>query len=480
MNNWRRRVSLVAVLWAAAAVASPAQTLTSMFSFAGSNGAEPYGALVQGTDGALYGTTYLGGANGQGTAFKISSDGAFTLLYSFCSQSGCPDGINPAASLTMGTNGYLHGATTSDGANGPYGTIFKIGPAGAVTTLFSFDGADGQLPYGTLVQGSDRDLYGTTADGGANLAGTVFKVTAAAKLATVYSFCSKGGCADGSTPLSGLVRGTDGNLYGTTFWDGTHSGGTAFRITPSGLLETLYNFCSENGCADGWGSRATLTQATDGNLYGTTSGGGANGEGTVFKLTTTGTLTTLYTFCSQSNCTDGGEPWAGLIQATDGNFYGTTSRGGANDSGTLFKITSNGFLTSLYSFCAQVGCADGAVPFAGLIQDTDGTFYGATNGGGTGTGCDSGCGTIFRFADGLGPFVKPLPTAGAVGEKVLVQGTKLTGATSVTFNGTPAAFSVVSPSLITTTVPAGATTGTVQVVTPGGTLNSNVAFRVLP
>jgi len=229
-----------------------------------------------------------------------------------------------------------------------------------------------------------------------------------------------------------------------------------------GALTTLYSFCSQSGCPDG-GGVAGLVQAANGNFYGTTIAGGAPcianvaGCGTVFKITPSGTLTTLYSFCSQSGCPDGDSPQTGLVQATDGNFYGTTVAGGANGYGTIFKITPSGMLTTLYS--PLYGSA-------GLVQATDGNFYG------------TGAANFFSLSVGLGPFVKTLPTSGKVGAAVQILGTNLTGATSVTFNGTAAAFTVISPSLISTTVPTGAATGQVQVKTPIGTLLSNAAFVV--
>ena len=294
---------------------------------------------------------------------------------------------------------------------------------------------------------------------------------------------------DGSSPYAGLVQATGGNLYGTTETGGANNYyGTVFKITPSGTLTTLYSFCSQSGCADGANPYAGVVQDTNGNFYGTTGGGGVtSGGGTVFKITPSGTLTTLYSFCSESDCTDGADP-AGLVQATDGNFYGTTSGGGVNGTdcgsggcGTVFKITPSGTLTTLYSFCPQGRvCEDGRAP-VGLVQDTNGMFYGTTAIGAHISDCRSvGCGTIFSLSVGLGPFVKTQPASARVGGFVEILGTNLTGATSVSFNGTPAVFRVVLNSLIKTTVPAGATTGTVQAVTPGGTLSSNVPFRVLP
>ena len=355
-------------------------------------------------------------------------------------------------------------------------------PAQTFTTLHSFDGGDGENPQiAVLVQGIDGNLYGTMPSGGAYSGGTVFKITPSGTFTTIYNFCSQSGCSDGKYPLAGLIQTTDGDFYGTTSYAGANGWGTVFKITPSGTLTTLHSF----GGADGAQPSAGLVQATNGDLYGTTWQGGSSnpagcygrGCGTVFKITPSGTLTTLYSFCSESGCADGELPLAGLVQATNGDFYGTTSSGGANGGGTVFRITPRGKLTTLYSFCSQGGnqCTDGYRPQAGLAQATNGDFYGTTFDGGA-----NGHGTIFSLSVGLGPFVETQPTSGKVGAAIQILGTDLTGATTVAFNGTSAAFTVVSPNLITTTVPTGATAGTVQVMTPSGTLLSNVPFRVLP
>jgi uncharacterized repeat protein (TIGR03803 family) len=274
---------------------------------------------------------------------------------------------------------------------------------------------------------------------------------------------------DGLNPFGAVAQATNGYLYGTTELGGAHVAGTVFKMSPDGALTTLYSFCSQSGCTDGFGPVAALIQATDGNFYGTTFPGGDVGGsyGTVFKITPSGTLTTLHTF----DVTDGYAPQAALVQATDGNFYGTTELGGSYYAGTVFKITPSGILTTLHSFDST----DGFFPYAGLVQETDGNLYGTTYAGGA-----DDAGTVFGLSVGLGPFVETQPTSGKVGVTVKILGTNLTGATSVTFDGTAAVFTVVSHSLITTTVPAGATTGTVQVVTPSGTLSSNVPFRVRP
>jgi len=472
--GWGSRTCALFLLCVTTAITSPAQTFTTLKNFNYTDGDDPQGGLVQATDGNLYGTTYGGGAEGAGTVFKITPSGTLTTVYSFCAQSDCPDGEFPYAALVQATNGSLYGTTTGGGANGD-GTVFKITTGGALTTLHSFDGTDGYLPYTALVQATNGNLYGMTVQGGANGDGSIFKITPSGTLTTLYSFCSLSGCTDGKTPLSALVQATNGNLYGTTFVGGANGYGTVFKITPSGTLTTLLSFDYTN---NGGNPEAGLVEAANGNLYGTTSDGFAPGGnyGTVFKITPSGTLTTLHSFCSLTNCADGYLSDAALVQATDGNFYGTTVVGGTHcipdgGCGTIFKITPSGTLTTLHSF----DVTDGETPETGLAQDTNGKFYGTTQAG----GADNG-GTIYSLAVGLGAFVETQTSSGNVGAVVKILGTGLTGATSVTFNGTAAVFTVASSSEITTTVPTGATTGTVEVTVPGGTLKSNVEFRVTP
>jgi uncharacterized repeat protein (TIGR03803 family) len=473
-----KKACIAVVFCAAMAIVSRAQTFTSLVNFNGANGASPYASLTQGTDGDFYGTTGAGGANGNcnisggcGTIFKVTPGGTLTTLYSFCSQAGCTDGVSPQAGLVRATDGNFYGTTYSGGASGNCsggcGTVFKVTPGGMPTTLHSFAMTDGAFPQAGLVQGTDGNFYGTTSYSGVG-AGTVFKMTPAGALTTLYTFSG----LDGAFPQAGLVQGIDGNFYGTTPYGGPNGGGTVFKITSVGALTTLYSFCSYYACFDGAGPEAGLVQGTDGNFYGTTYRGGYYHSGTVFEITPNGSLPTLYTFSG----VDGAFPQAGLVQATDGNFYGSTSLGGTNGDGTLFKITSFRSRTTLHSFNGF----DGSLPYAGLVQGTDGTFYGTTYGGGThSNNCtDSGCGTVFSLSVGLDPFVETQPTSGKLGTPVIILGTNLTGATSVTFNGTPAAFNVVSPSEITTNVPAGATTGLVQVTTPSGTLSSNTTFQI--
>jgi uncharacterized repeat protein (TIGR03803 family) len=447
---------------AATAIDLPAQTFTTLHSFDGTDGDGPKAALIQAADGNLYGTTFWGGAtSGYGTVFTITPSGTLTTLYSFSQF----DGMEPTAALVQATDGNFYGTTSGGGADFGSGTLFKITPSGTLTTLYSFyceiaGCPDGTTPSAGLVQGTDGNFYGTTSGWPPQFYGTVFKATPSGTLTTLYGF----GATDG---VSALVQAADGNFYGTTSGGGANNDGTVFKITPSGTLTTLHSFDGTDGSGP-----TGLIQASDGNFYGTALSGGANGYGTIFKITPGGTLTTPHSF----DFTDGSGPSA-LVQSTDGNFYGTTGVGGANSCvfegvdlggcGTIFKITPSGTLTTLHNFDGT----DGYGPNS-LVQDTNGTFYGTTFQGGIGGG------TVFSLSVGLGPFVETQPTSGKVGAYVKILGTNLTSATKVTFNGTPAVFKVVSSSLITTTVPFGATTGKIQVVTPSGTLSSNVPFRV--
>src|ERR1022692_2247571 len=249
-----------------------------------------------------------------------------------------------------------------------------------LTTLHRFCSqsgcTDGAYSYAVLVQATNGNLYGTTAQGGTNGSGTVFKITPGGTLTTLHSFCSDyPSCTDGAEPFAGLVQAANGDLYGTTYSGGANGYGAVFKITPSGTLTTLYSFCSQTKCTDGAGPQAGLVQAANGDFYGTTYSGGANVYyGTVFKITPGGTLTTLHSF----NGEDAGGPVAGLVQAANGDLYGTTVNGGTNGGGTIFKITPSGTLTTLYRFCHQTHCPDGAGPYAGLVQAANGDLYGTT------------------------------------------------------------------------------------------------------
>jgi uncharacterized repeat protein (TIGR03803 family) len=236
-----------------------------------------------------------------------------------------------------------------------------------------------------LIQATDGKFYGTTNLGGTNNNGTIFKINRAGSLTTVYRFCSVSGCQDGANPSAGLLQASDGNFYGTTYNGGAYGLGTVFKITKAGVLTTVLSFNGTNGSNPFFGS---LIEGRDGYLYGTTITGGANNGGTVFRMTTVGKLSRLYSFCAALNCADGSNPYGGLVQGTDGYLYGTTSDGG-NGYGTAFKLTGPRKLTTLHSF----NFTDGAYPEAGLVQATDGNFYGTTPQG----GADGLGGTLFMI-----------------------------------------------------------------------------------
>ncbi len=492
------------------ATLTPAQTFTTLANFDGTDGSAPFDGVIQATDGNLYGTTGSGGSqiacpdqNGCGTVFRITQDGKLTTLYSFCAQTNCADGEFAIGGLIQATDGNFYGTTQGGGGvnnngicptgipNG-CGTIFKINAAGSLTTFYSFcsqtNCADGWSPGSGPLQGADGNFYGTTNLGGTHAGGTVYKITPAGELTTLYSFCAEVNCTDGSIPNAPLIQGTDGNFYGTTSGGGAGQTttcrasigcGTVFRITPGGVLTVLQRFSGKKGTPIN--PVGALVQGTGGNFYGTSIRGGQSGWsgwGTVFMITPWGKLTVLHSFSFEP---DGGEPYAALVQGTDGNLYGAAEDGGKVDSGggTLYKITPTGAFTVLHSFCA-LPC--GSQPLGALVQGTNGAFYGTTWVGGTDSSCDNGhgCGSVFSLAVGLSPFVEAQNDFGIVGTNVIILGNNLTGATAVSFNGTPATFTVNAPTYITAIVPVGATTGPFTVTTPAGTLISNAKFHVIP
>ena len=292
-----------------------------------------------------------------------------------------------------------------------------VSRAQTFTHLLDFNFTDGSAPASNLLQATDGNLYGYTTEGGLDVCsgscGTLFKIDDKGKLTTFYEFCRGGKlpCPDGITPNGALIQASDGNFYGTTMQGGPHNGpnclhgcGTIFRITPKGKLTTLYSFCALANCADGASPEGALLQASNGKLYGETGigGNGVNfGMGTIFEITLQGKLTTIHTFCANyPDCSDGIEPTFGLIQARNGNLYGTTAEGGGVVNGgpglygTVFELKLDGTLTSLYVFCVTgyPTCPDGEFPVGQLVQAADGTFYGLTNQGGTGH-----FGTIFNM-----------------------------------------------------------------------------------
>jgi uncharacterized repeat protein (TIGR03803 family) len=401
----------------------------------------------------------------------VTAAGKLTSVYSFCSQANCADGKYPTSGPILGSDGIFYGVVSSSGNSTGSGTFYKLTPGGKLTTLYTFcptsPCADGQGPTG-VIQASNGNFYGTTYFSGKFNGGTIFQISSVGKFKLLYSFCSRANCVDGANPSYSPIQASNGDFYGATQGGGTYGHGVVYQITPAGTYKVLYNFCSASDCSDGYRPTA-IVQDANGNLFGTTFGGGSYGWGTVFEITPANQYVVLHSFDNKDGAAN---PIAGLTLANDGNLYGTTQAGFQNNGGTIFEITPAGVFTPLYTFCNS-SCITGANPEGWLFQGTDGILYGNGNAGGS-----MGYGTVFRLSNGLSPLVETVPVAGKVGEHVIILGNGLTGSTSVTFNSMPATFTVVSDTEITATVPSGATTGTVSVVTPSGTLNSNPQFVV--
>src|SRR5712692_7892243 len=378
--------SLLSALLAATVQTSQAQTETVLYSFGSKSrdGVNPYAGLIFDKKGNLYGTTLKGGGgagDGHGTAFELTSGGVEKILHRFSSKSG----KIPAGGLVFNKKGNLYGTAGNGGAYG-YGTVFELSSKGLVKFLYSFDppsGGDGGDPLAVLIFDKVGNAYGTTSYGGTHSQGTVFELTSGGAEKVLYSFGSQPG--DGDAPFAGLVFDKKGNLYGTTALGGTYGYGVVFELTSGGKEKVLYSFGSQSG--DGHYPYAGLVFDKSGNLYGTTVYGGTIGYGTVFKLTSAGKEKVLYSFGSQSG--DGHYPYAGLVLDKNGNLYGTTVYGGANGFGAVFELNSGGVEKVLYSF---QGSPDGYYPTAGLVFDKSGNLYGTTELGGA-----FGDGTVFKL-----------------------------------------------------------------------------------
>jgi uncharacterized repeat protein (TIGR03803 family) len=476
-NLSSRTIVAIGLFCVATVIASSAQTFTTLFTFDKINGYGPLAPLIQGTNGNFYGSTPQGSRNGGGTIFEMTPSGQMLGGYSFCALANCEDGQQPNGPLLQAENGSFVGVTSEGGStcgsSNLCGTFFEITSGGKLTTLYNFcsltNCADGYFPETAPLEVSGN-FYGSVGLGN----GVIYEIAADGTFSIRHTFCSQKACSDGSGP-GALVRGINGNLYGTTLFGGTNRYGTIFEINPSGQLTTLYNFTG----TDGDTGASSLLQTSNGSFYGTTLNLN-NGVGEIFELSNSGTFTILYSFCSFNCQTQLAFPGA-MIQASDGNFYGIASEGGANFNGAIFKMTPAGNVSTYLSFPScniNYSCPDGFAP-GGLMQGTDGNLYGVMDGGGL-VPCfgGAGCGTVYKVTTGLAPFVAPYPNYGKVGSEMRVIGNGLTGTTNVTFNGTQAAFNVVSDTYITATVPTGASSGVIEVTTPTGTLKSNVAFRV--
>jgi uncharacterized repeat protein (TIGR03803 family) len=332
-------------------------------------------ALIQATDGSFYGVTNRGGSDG--SVFRMEANGVYTTLHRF--NCGSDGGCQPFSALVQGRDGSFYG-TTFYGANYAIGgSIFRVDSSGTFNTLYSFEntsrygdceGVDGCFP-GSLMLGIDGNLYGSSFNGAAGNAGTLFRVTTAGDFTTLHAF---GSTASGTVPHGRLVQASDGRLFGTTRDGGPKGFGTVFSIDRKGVTTVLHSFdCASEGCQP----EAGVIQANDGNLYGTTSYGGPGRGGTVFRMTTDGGIRVLHYFYGPN----GWHPRASLIQAGDGSLYGATTSGGATGGGIVFKISPDGVFNTpgdfytLHSFdCSTEGCA----PDSALVQVSDGSFYGTT------------------------------------------------------------------------------------------------------
>jgi len=382
------------VLSLSAARQGSASTYTTLYSFCQStsapvcsSGSSPWSRLLQiGKD--YYGTTAAGGSSNSvaysGTLFRIGDGGAFKSLYSFCSRTFCDDGGTPGQYLARGPDGDIYGITKNDGGHQNAGTIFKVSPEGRFTLVYRLcsqknclDGFEATA----VVFDKAGNLFATTNGGGQNREGTIFEITAAGKFRKLHDFCAGAACGDGVLP-GALLLGADGNFYGTTKGGGAHQAGTVFKITPAGKFTTLYSFCALKTCADGEQPAQALVEGQEGDFYGVTLLGGANVQGTIFRLTPAGKLTTLYSFCAKAYCRDGSAPTGGLTVGPGHTFYGTAASGGEFYHGVLFSITASGQYGILHNFCAERGCFDGASPQAAPTLGPDGNLYGTASSGG--------------------------------------------------------------------------------------------------
>jgi uncharacterized repeat protein (TIGR03803 family) len=477
IKTYAMAIALLAMFVTAATAPTHAQTFTGLYGFA-SNVAYPIGAVAQGEDGALYGTGLGGdgpsGPFGEGGIYKITAVGTETYLYAFCAPPANCALSGTESGLTLRPDGHFLGTTTQ-------GTIFDVSATGNLTTLYNVSGMGGS--EAAPIEGPDGSFYGVASFGGRpSSCGTIYRITQA-RFTLLYQFDKLHGC----NPAAPMVLGADGNLYGTTVNGGTAGGGVVFQLKlrpgKAAVVTVLANFDEENGHP--W---SPLVQGNDGDFYGTTSGaaswGSTNGPGTgtVFKVTTSGTLTVLHTL---NGTTDGTNPFTGLVQASDGNFYGTAGWYGIAQPvaifwcvagcGTLFQITPEGSYSVLHTFDGT----GGALPSTTPVQHTNGLLYGATFRGG---GCDQTlyCGTFYSWDGNLPPFVKTVQSMGPVGSSVEILGQGFNSSTTVAFNGRPAEVNLQSATSLCTKVPAGATTGFVTVTTSSGTLSSNKKFIVTP
>ncbi|HEX9160015.1 MAG TPA: choice-of-anchor tandem repeat GloVer-containing protein [Rhizomicrobium sp.] len=406
--------AVVAALAGFAGSAQASGTLETLYSFCSSSGCpdgdQPYAGVTLESSGRLLGTTGFGGKYSGGTVFALDDrHGSWTLksLKSFCvgKPPNCQSDQGPSVTLVVDTSGNIYGTAYFAGA-GNDGAVFELESKGgnkyALHYIHTFAGSDGAGPWDISYAGQNTGapydgkspLYGATIAGGTAGNGTVYSLTPGNggwNFQTLYNFC---GCSDGGLPRGAVLVGASGALYGTTGYYGNNSAGTIYELTQSGGIwseTTLYEFCGQANCADGNGPFAGLAQDTSGNLYGTTYFGGNAGDGVVFEFSSTSQYSVLYSFCAQTNCTDGSEPAAPVTLDSKGDIFGTAGRGGDGNFGAMFEI-KRGAYARLYSFCALSGCSDGGYPYGALALDSKGRLYGTTQYGGA-----RGLGSVYRL-----------------------------------------------------------------------------------
>ncbi len=456
-----------------AALPAAAQTPTTVLALTGAAGqpVSPDGTTIaQGRDGNLYLTSQFGGPSTAPTLFKVTPAGVLTSVYS-------PGGI--LFGTTLGTDGDIYASNYNGGANG-FGDLFKVTPSGTATLLYTFLFSSGPAnPYAPPIEAASGIYYGTTIESeerdGYVPESVAYSVTPAGVFKIVHTFTG----TDGQNVYASLVQGTDGNFYGCSAAGGTDNDGVIFKMTAAGTVTVLHNFAG----TDGAGCYYSLVQGTDGNFYGV-AGGGADSVGVVFKISPSGVYSVIHNF---NGTTDGSYPNASLIQATDGNLYGVTGSQGNGDAGSIYKVTTAGVLTTLYSFTSG---ADGGIPQTALMQHTNGLLYGSTYTGGD-LNCfttvyyggqsviNAGCGVIFSLNIKAKPFVRLVSTSGKVGSKIGVLGQDFSASSVVKFNGmTATTVTRTGTTFLMATVPAGATDGKVTVTTGTTTLTSAQKFVV--
>ena len=465
-------LAILAIAFPFAVIPAQAQTVTAVYNFGISGDPRfPAGTMAQGRDGAFYGTTIGGPIGGNwdfGVVYKITSSGVVTVLHILTTAEGT--GCN---GLTIGTDGNFYGSCFSDDTNA--GTLIKVKSTGALTVLHRFAAqsapTDGCLPAGSPVQGGDGNFYGTTLRCGTFNDGVAYKITPAGVYTVLHNFAYTS--TDPGVPYGALIQGSDGNFWGTSSGGGTNNIGSVFKMTSAGKVTIVHSF---TGPPDGSGPQSGLIQGSDGNYYGTTMDGGANLGGTIFGLTPGGVETILHAFPNVA--TMGSAPMLSLTQGPDGLLYGIATHcvTGVCGQAEIFSMTTAGAYSTLYPFPMPGIYNDNSLPLSPLLLSTDGTFYGTEQLGGPSTD-----GNVYSLGTTFSPFLRLTLRSGKVGKLNGILGQGFNSLSVVAFGGIPATkITLTGSTFITATVPVSARTGVVTVTTGTTTLASNTSFKVTP